>query len=80
MSGTGFTSALAVLREAIAALTGADAARLERLAAEAGDAVVRAEEQEAAREEYASLALLLALTRRNLGLLRGEHCGMYGRH
>jgi hypothetical protein len=79
MSGTGSTSALAVLREAITALAGADAPRLERLAAEAGEAMVIAEEQEATREKYASLAVLLGLTRRNLRLLRGERGGMYGR-
>ncbi len=77
MSDTELMSALAVLREAIVALARADAPRLERLATDASEAVVTAEERKAAKEQYASLALLLGLTRRNLRLLRGERGGMY---
>jgi hypothetical protein len=77
MSGT--ESATALLRAAIAALAHADAPVLERLAAEAGAVVVRTEEQGRAREQYAALGLLLALTRRNMRLLRGERSAVYGR-
>ncbi|MGA7524149.1 MAG: hypothetical protein WBW84_16980 [Acidobacteriaceae bacterium] len=77
MSGTG--SATALLKTAIAALARADAPLLERLAVEAGNGVVRTEEQGAAREQYAALGLLLTLTRRNLRLLRGEGSAVYGR-
>lgn len=71
-------SALVVLRDALAALAEADAPRLERLAALAGEAGAPAEEHRAAREEYAALGLLLALTRQNMRLLRGERGGAYG--
>ncbi|MFZ0632947.1 MAG: hypothetical protein WA399_20675 [Acidobacteriaceae bacterium] len=72
-------SALAVLREAIAALAAGDAPRLEQLAARAGKAVAPAGEQRTAREQYAALGLLLALARRNLRLLRGERGRVYGK-
>jgi hypothetical protein len=78
MSGT-VVSASALLEAGIAALSRADAPLLERLAAQASDAVVPEEEQTAVREQYRALGLLLMLTRRNLRLLRGEHGG-YGRN
>lgn len=77
---TGAESVLSVLRTAIAALARADAPQLERLAAEAGQAILPAEERNAAREQYAALGLLLGLTRRNLRLLRGERVALYGRN
>ena len=79
MSGTESASALATLREGIAALAQADAPRLERLLAQAADAVMPEEEGTAAREQHAALGLLLALTRRNLRMLRGERGAQYGR-
>ncbi|HEX3662638.1 MAG TPA: hypothetical protein VHU89_14475 [Acidobacteriaceae bacterium] len=77
MSGTGSASEL--LRSAIAALARGDAPLLERLAAQAGEVVVGREEQRLAREQHATLGLLLALTRRNLRLLRGGRGAVYGR-
>jgi hypothetical protein len=77
MSGAG--SATALLKTAIAALAHADAPLLERLAAEAAEVVVRTDEQGAAREQHAALGLLLALSRRNLRLLRGDRSAAYGR-
>jgi hypothetical protein len=79
MSGTESASALETLREGIAALALADAPGLERLLARARDAVMPQEDGTAAREQHAALGLLLALTRRNLRLLRGEHGAHYGR-
>lgn len=80
MSGAESVSALVVLRGAIRALERADGPGLERLLAEAGQAVVAGEERAAAREQYAALGLLLALTRRNLRLLRGEGFAPYGKN
>jgi hypothetical protein len=80
MSGTPAASGLEILREAMTALARADAPRLEQLATEAGMAVVPREERKASRgEQYASLGLLLALTHRNLRLLRGERSETYTR-
>ena len=79
MNGAGSVSALSILGTAIAALARADAPRLERLVEEAGRASLRTEERKAAGEQYAALGLLLALTRRNLRLLRGEHHSVYSR-
>lgn len=70
------TSALELMSEAIDALMRADAARLERLAAEvprARGAETR-EERRALAEKRLALRHLLALTRRNLRLLR--HAGV----
>jgi len=79
MNDAGSVSAPAVLRRAVTALARGDGAELERLAALAEGAVLPSEEQKAAREEYAALGLLLALTRRNLRLLRGEQSTVYCR-
>jgi hypothetical protein len=79
MNDGGAVPALLLLKEGIAALAQADAPRLERLAEEAGRAVLAEGDQGAAREQYAALEVLLGLTRRNQRVLRGESRGMYGR-
>ncbi len=67
-------SALELIGEAIEALTRADAARLRRLAEEAQQAEIPRAEPELrfVVERQKTLARLLALTRRNLRLLRGS--------
>jgi hypothetical protein len=76
------TSALELMGEAIDALQRADAARLERLAREAADAQGPRSEEERRAFAGKRLALrrLLALTRRNLRLLRrpGADVDIYG--
>ncbi|HEY6448811.1 MAG TPA: hypothetical protein VIY53_20315 [Acidobacteriaceae bacterium] len=76
------TSALELMGEAIDALQNADAARLERLAREAAGAEGPRNEKEGQALTGKRLALrrLLALTRRNLRLLRqpGADADIYG--
>lgn len=77
-TGTRDNSAAELLRAAIAALAHADAAQLEGLV-EAARGVRRfktAEERRLAQQGLRTLGALIAVTRRNLRLLRGA--GGYG--
>jgi hypothetical protein len=73
-------SAAELLDAGINALAGFDAEELEGLAeaARVARGPEAAEERRAVRERLRALQLLIAMTRRNLRLLRGAGCGGYG--
>lgn len=73
-------SAVELLGAGINALTHVDAAQLEGLAEAAREArgPETAEERKVARERMRTMGYLIALTRRNLRLLRGVGYGSFG--
>ena len=73
-------TAAELLGAGIDALAHADAAQLEGLAEAAREVkgLETAEERRIARQRLRTFELLIAMTRRNLRLLRGAGCGGYG--
>ncbi len=73
-------TAAELLAQGIAALAHSDAAKLEQLAqaAEAMEVPGSGAERASLRSQHRALGKLLALTRRNLRVLRGDYAGAYG--